>query len=62
MGYSFGNMYLNRIANTVLEYCNWDSQFMKLTAKDFIILLLSATLIFLLANIDVWIVFGEVYD
>ena len=35
---------------------------MKLTAKDFIILLLSTTLIFLLANIDVWIVFGEVYD
>ena len=62
MGYSFGNMYLDRIANTVLEYSNWYSQFMKLTAKDFIILLLSATLIFLLANIDVWIVFGEVYD
>ena len=35
---------------------------MKLTAKDYIILFLSASLIFLLANIDVWIVFGEIYD
>ena len=35
---------------------------MKLTAKDYIILFLSASLIFLLANIDVWIVFGQVHD
>tara|TARA_R100000231_G_scaffold120775_1_gene90932 strand:+ start:1277 stop:1384 length:108 start_codon:yes stop_codon:yes gene_type:complete len=35
---------------------------MKLTAKDYIILFLAGSLIFLLANIDVWIVFGEIYD
>ncbi len=35
---------------------------MKLTAKDYIILFLASCLVYLLVNIDVWIVFGEVHD